>query len=133
MADVTSPISLSSSAPAKAWTTITIVLSDRTTELTGTVRERHRQPLGGLTVIAFSSDEQYWRPSLAEIQAVRTDQSGAFMLRNLPAGDYDLAVVDDVEQGEWYDPSYLQQLRPGGKRISLSEGEKKTQDLKGPS
>jgi hypothetical protein len=112
---------------------VTIVLSDRSTELAGTVRSANGTPLGGLTVIAFSSDEQYWRAQSREIQAVRTDQSGAFMLRNLPAGDYDLAVVDDVEQGEWYDPSYLQQLRPGAKRISLSEGEKKTQDLKGPS
>jgi hypothetical protein len=63
---------------------------------------------------------------------VRTEQSGVFHLRNLPAGDYNLVVVDSVEQGQWFDPSYLEQISPGAKRLSLSDGEQKTQDLTSP-
>ena len=99
--------------------------------ITGTVRDATGTPLGGLTVIAFSSDEQYWRAAVAR------DSGGADGSERrvpccaiCPPGDYNLAVVDDVEQGEWFDPSYLEQIRPGAKRISLSEGEKKTQDLR---
>jgi protocatechuate 3,4-dioxygenase beta subunit len=109
---------------------VTIVLTDRTTEIDGTVRDGTGTPVGQLTVIAFSSDQQYWRPQSRQIQAVRSDQSGAFRLRGLPPGDYEIIAVDDVEQGEWYDPSFLEKIRAGAKRISLGEGEKKTQDLK---
>ena len=97
------------------------------------MRDGTGKPLGGLTVIAFSSDEQYWRAQSRQIQAVRTDQSGAYRLRNLPAGDYDLAVVEEVEQGEWFDPVVPAADPLGAKRLSLAEGETKTQDLKGSS
>jgi protocatechuate 3,4-dioxygenase beta subunit len=111
---------------------LSILLSDRSTQITGTVRDGSGTPVGNTTVIAFSSDQQYWRPQSRGIQAVRTDQSGVFRLRNLPPGDYNVVVVDSVEQGQWFDPSYLEEISAGAKRISLSEGEQKTQDLRSP-
>jgi hypothetical protein len=96
------------------------------------VRDAKSSGLAAVTVIAFSTDPQYWRAQSRQIQAARTDQSGAYRLRNLPAGDYLIVAVDDVEQGEWFDPTYLEQAREGAKHISISEGEKKTQDLRGP-
>ena len=112
---------------------VTVVLTDRTTEVSGTVRDGKNAGVPALTVIAFSSDEQHWRPQSRRISAVRTDQAGAFRVRNLPPGDYLVVAVDDVEQGEWFDPAYLQKIREGATRVSISEGEKKVQDLKGPS
>jgi hypothetical protein len=112
---------------------ISVVLTDRATEISGTVRGSMNEGVAALTVIAFASDPQFWRPQSRRITAVRTDQSGVFRIRNLPAGDYLLVAVDDVEQGEWFDPAYLEKVRQDGTRVSLSEGEKKTQDLKGPS
>jgi hypothetical protein len=112
---------------------ITILLTDRSTEISGTVRDAKSNGIAGLTVIAFSSDPQYWRAQSRHIQAVRTDQSGAFRVRSLPPGDYVIVVSDDVEQGEWFDPAYLEQARTGAKHVSITEGEKTTLDLKGPS
>jgi hypothetical protein len=112
---------------------VTIVLSDRATEIAGTVRDGKSAPVSGITVIAFSSERQYWRAQSRHIQAARTDATGAFALRGLPAGDYLLVAVDDVDQGEWFDPAYLDQARASATRATLSEGEKKTMDLRGPS
>jgi hypothetical protein len=112
---------------------VTVVLTDRASEVSGTVRDARGAGAAALTVVAFSTDPQHWRAQSRRIQAVRTDQSGAFRIRNLPAGEYFLIASDDVEQGEWFDPAYLEQASAGGRRISLSEGEKKTQDLRGPS
>lgn len=67
------------------------------------------------------------------IQAARPDQNGAYSLRGLPPGDYFVLVTDNVEQGEWYDPAFLEQARQGATRMSLNEGEQKTLDLAGPS
>jgi uncharacterized protein (DUF2141 family) len=112
---------------------ITVVLTDRTTEITGTVRDAKGAGAAALTVIAFSTDQQHWRAQSRRIQAARTDQSGTFRLRNLPPGDYLVIASDDVEQGEWFDPAFLEQARAGAKQISISEGEKTTLDLRGPS
>jgi protocatechuate 3,4-dioxygenase beta subunit len=112
---------------------VSSVLTDRSTQVTGTVRDAEGNPVQQITVIAFSADQQYWHSQSRQIQAVRVDQSGVFHLRGLPPGDYSVAAVDDAEQGEWFDPSYLEGIRTGAKRLSLSEGESATLDLKAPS
>ncbi|HEX4567937.1 MAG TPA: carboxypeptidase-like regulatory domain-containing protein [Vicinamibacterales bacterium] len=112
---------------------VTIVLTDRSTSLSGTVRDASQNPVPALTVIAFPSDQQYWRAQSRWIQATRTDQNGTYRLRGLPPGDYLLYVTDNVDQGEWFDPSFLEQIRNASTRVSLNEGDQKTQDLSGPS
>lgn len=112
---------------------VTIVLTDRATSLSGVVRDPTGTPVPALTVVAFSADPQYWRSQSRWIQAGRTDQTGTYRLRNLPPGDYLLLVTDNVEQGEWYDPSFLEGVRNAATRISISEGDQKTQDLTAPS
>jgi hypothetical protein len=112
---------------------VTIVLTDRSTSLSGTVRDGARTPVPALTVIAFAAEPQYWRAQSRWIQAARTDQNGTYRLRGLPPGDYLLYVTDNVEQGEWFDSSFLDQIRNASTRITLNEGDQKTQDLSGPS
>jgi hypothetical protein len=111
---------------------VTVLLTDRATEITGTVRDAKGAGAPALTVVAFSTDQQHWRAQSRRIQAVRTDQSGTFRLRNLPPGDYLVIASADVEQGEWFDPAFLEQARAGAKQVSITEGEKKTLDLRGP-
>ena len=111
---------------------VMVVLTDRATSIDGTVRDGGGNGINGLTVIAFSTDAQYWRPQSREIQIARTDQSGAYHLSGLPPGDYQLVAVDEVEQGQWYDPSFLDQLRPNAKTLKLGEGDRQTQDLPAP-
>ena len=109
---------------------VTIVLTDRTTEISGTVRDARNAGSAGVNVIAFSTEPAHWRPQSRRIQAVRTDQSGAFRIRNLPPGDYLLVATDDVEQGEWFDPAFLESVRAGAQRVSLNEGDRKAQELR---
>jgi hypothetical protein len=111
---------------------VTVVLTDRSTALTGAVRDGAGAPMTAITVIAFSTDQQFWRAQSRHIQTSRTDAAGAFRLRGLPPGDYFIVAVDGVEQGEWFDPAYLEQARNGATRITLRDGETKAQDLRGP-
>ncbi len=107
-----------------------IVVTDKATTVTGAVRDEHDQPLSDFTVIAFASDSNLWRPQSRFIQAVKPDKDGVYTLRGLPPGEYLVRAVDDVEQGEWYDPELLQTLRTGATRIMLQEGDTKSLDLK---
>jgi protocatechuate 3,4-dioxygenase beta subunit len=109
---------------------VTIVMTDRATEITGTVRDSSGAGVAAMAVIAFSSDQQQWLPQSRSIQAVRTGQNGTYRLRGLPPGDYRIIATDDVEQGEWFDPAFLERVQSSSEKISLTEGEKKTRDLK---
>jgi hypothetical protein len=60
----------------------------------------------------------------------RPDQTGKFQIRGLPAGEYLLAAVDPAEQGEWFEPSFLDQHRSGAARVTLGDGDIKTQNLR---
>jgi hypothetical protein len=51
----------------------------------------------------------------------------------LPAGDYLVVATDDVEQGEWFDPAFLERIRSAAVKVSLGEAEQRTQDLKASS
>ena len=109
---------------------VMIVLTDRSTEISGTVRDASGAAVSAMAVIAFSTDPERWRPQSRAIQAVRTGQDGTYRLRGLPPGDYRILATEDVEQGEWFDPAFLERVQPSAEKISLTEGEKKTRDLK---
>jgi hypothetical protein len=111
---------------------VTVVLTDRTTELAGTVRDA-QSAAAGVTVIAFATEAQYWRAQSRRIAISRTGQSGAYRIRGLPPGDYYVIAVDDVEQGEWFDPAYLDTVKDKATRVTVNEGDKKTLDLRGPA
>ncbi len=111
---------------------VTIVLTDTLTDLSGTVRDGTNTPAAAMTVVAFSSDPQKWGAQSRYIQTGRTDQNGAYHIRGLPPGDYLLLVTDSADQGEWFDPSFLEQARQGATRTSLGDAEKKTLDLSAP-
>jgi protocatechuate 3,4-dioxygenase beta subunit len=107
-----------------------VVLTDRTTEVSGTVRDSRGNPSVEATVVFFPADSDYWGPASRRISAVRPDQTGQFVARGLPAGDYFVAAVEVVEQGEWFDPQFLEALRSGAQRVSLADGDVKAIDVR---
>ena len=119
--------------PGQNVDTVTIVLSDRAAEIGGTVRDAGHTGTGGMTVIAFATEPQYWRAQSRRIATARTGAAGEYRIRGLPAGDYYLLGVDNVEQGEWFDPAYLDSVKDRATRVTIAEGERKTQDLRGPA
>jgi hypothetical protein len=60
----------------------------------------------------------------------RVADDRTFSFANVPPGEYWLAPVDDAEPGEWFDPTFLQRIEPTAIKLTIGEGEKKTQDLR---
>ena len=108
---------------------VRLIFSDRVSELSGVVHDRRGEPLTDFTVIAFPPNDERWQPASRFIRASRPDQNGSYQITGLPAGDYLLAAVDVVEQGEWYDPRFLDPLRAGAVRLRLGAGEAKALNL----
>lgn len=111
-------------------TDMNVVYTDRITAMSGTVRDSKNALSAGATVIAFPADSREWLPQSRRIQAARADQNGVYRFAALAPGEYLLVAVDDVEQGEWFDPAYLEEVKGGATRVTLAEGEQKTQDVK---
>ena len=51
-------------------------------------------------------------------------------MSGLPAGEYYVAAVTELEPGDLADPAFLEQLAAAAFKITLADGEKKQQDVK---
>ena len=111
-------------------TNVAVVFTDKQSEINGTLTTENGTPVPEYTVLAFPADPTFWRPQSRQIATARPDQTGKYRIRGLPPGDYYLATVDPSQQGEWFEPAYLDEHRAGAVRLSLSEGDVKTKDFK---
>jgi hypothetical protein len=104
---------------------VRIVLTDRVTEVTGTVRDGST-PIDG-SVVIFADDPDKWIFPSRYVQAARAGKDGTFTLRALPPDEnYLIVALNYMEQGEPQDPEFLAALRAKARRVSLAEGEKKS-------
>ncbi len=109
---------------------VVVTFTDKVNEINGSVTDAQGNPVTEYTVLAFSTNNAVWRPQSRQIATARPDQTGMFKIRNLPAGDYYVVTVDPSEQGEWFDPGYLDQHRGGASRVTLGEGDVRTHDFR---
>jgi hypothetical protein len=107
---------------------VRVVLTNRPTVVRGALRDEKQSPAEG-TVIVFADDRAKWRQDSRAIRATRLDQRGVFTFKGLPAGDYFLVALDSVQEGQWYDPEFLEVLKSRAKRIAIADAESKTVDL----
>ena len=121
------PLVLPPGGPA---TNALLTLTDRAAQITGVLQDSAGRTSSEYTIVLFPADPALWLPRARRIHASRASADGAFTFAALPSGDYLLAALEDVEAGEWFDPAFLQRISPGAIRISLSAGERKTQEIR---
>lgn len=118
--DMTSPRTVSG---------VRVVLSDRLTDVSGSVSDNRGEPLKDYTVVIVPADE---RPGWAQTRYTRmprADQDGRFRVRGLPEGRYYIAAVATLEEGRQWDPVFQRDLRNYGKGVTLTPGQGVTIDL----
>jgi hypothetical protein len=116
--------------PGENLTGITLVLSDRRTQLSGTITTPAGAAVSSLFVLAYPADAALRVPQSRRIMAVRPDSSGRFVLENLPPGEYLICALTDIDDGQWNEPGFFDAAIAASVRISLADGEKKVQDLR---
>jgi uncharacterized GH25 family protein len=106
-----------------------VELTDRVTQVTGTVRS-DRVVKGG-TVVVFADDPSKWTGTSRFIKTARLTESGQFTVSGLPPHQRYLAVaVDFIEPGEPQSPDFLQRAKTAASAsFSLSAGDQKILEL----
>lgn len=116
--------------PAVQLTGVTMVLSDKKTELAGMLQSGTGQPSSEYYVIAFSTNQADWRVGARRTVSAKPDTSGRFSFADLPAGEYYMAALTDLDPLDWQTTAFLEQVVPAAIKVSVAEGEKKVQDLR---
>jgi hypothetical protein len=107
-----------------------ITFTDRTTEIAGVVRDESGNASPACFVVIAPADPAAWQAQSRRITAIRPTADGKYAIRNMPAGEYLIEALGDVEQGEWFDRVFLQRFANAAARIALGDGEHKTIDLR---
>ena len=108
-----------------------VTLTDRYTELSGTILEANGYPATEYMIVLYPTDQRYWNPDSRRRRITRGHPNGSYVMRGMPPGDYYIATVLDPEFGDWFKPGFMQQLEPM-LRVTLGAEEKKVQHLRVP-
>jgi hypothetical protein len=113
-------------------TDVRITVTDRITELLGTVLDAAGKPAADAGwVVAFSTDKKHWWPGSRRLRAVRPGENGTYRIRALAPGQYAVAILPETI-GEAELIAKLPVLATDGVQVALAEGERKVQDLRAP-
>jgi len=109
---------------------VVVTLTDRPTEVFGTIQDASGRPAPEYFLIAFPSDRSLWQAQSPRIQQVRPAADGSYAFRGLSPGAYLIAVVTDVDPADLNDAAFLESLRSTSSAVTVAEGEKKALNLR---
>jgi uncharacterized protein (DUF2141 family) len=107
-----------------------LTFSDQKTEIDGALQTASGQPASDVFVIAYAADRAFWGANSRRVQAVRPGVDGRYSIKGLPPGTYLLSVLVDVDQDEWQDPAFLEQLVSSSIKVTLDDGGRATHNLR---
>jgi hypothetical protein len=102
---------------------LVVTLTNRISELTGSVRDARGMPAGDYVLVVFPENAKLWTGQSRYIATTRPNQNGTFSIKGLPPGRYLAAAVASLENGSQYDAAVLEQMRPRAQTFSLAEGQ----------
>jgi hypothetical protein len=109
---------------------VQVVLTNRLTELSGTVANARGENVSDYALLVFSSDRERWYSGSRFLRRSGPQAAGNFTISGLPPGDYFVAAVPNttsvLKEGvdAWQDPEFLESLTPRAARAALTDGQK---------
>lgn len=116
-------------AAGQAIPELVVTVTDRAGQIDGRVTNAAGAPVTELSVLVFSTDPSHWTTGTRRVHTARVTEAGTYLIGSLPAGDYYLCALAEVDRQLMIEADYLRQLVPSSIRLTLAEGEKKTQNL----
>jgi hypothetical protein len=122
---IDSVVSLATNQEAQA----EVVLTNRLTRVTGAVT-LEGQPAKA-AIVVFAADAAKWPYPSRFVRRVSTDEKGQFRISGLPQTERYLAIATDyLEDGEHYDPEFLERMRDSATPFSFDQTTSQALELK---
>lgn len=109
---------------------VTIVLTDKLTNVSGQVTDGRGQPLKDFLVVVQPAEPKSGPAVTRYLRTIRPEQDGRFRARGLPPGEYFATAVESLEQGRQFVPDVQARLRDTARRFAVREGETVSLDLR---
>lgn len=111
-------------------TSVSLTVTDRQSEIKGTVTDADGRLRLDVAVVIFPRDNRYWIRGTRRIVTTRPDTSGAYEVRGLPGGEYLVATVAERPPEDLSDAQWLNGLVSAAIRLAVIDGGRHVQDLK---
>jgi hypothetical protein len=111
-------------------TGVQVVLTKKVSTVSGLVTDAKGNPVLDATVVVFPSNEKLWTYQSRFIKAARPDQDGRYRVTALPPESYLVVALQGLEEGQAGDPEFLESVKELASKLEITEGEKKTTDVK---
>jgi hypothetical protein len=121
------PLDIGPSDPPADWV---VTFTNRPSELAGSLVDAGGRPATEYFVVVFSADRHFWTPPTRRVVQTRPASDGAFSLKGLPAGDYFVAALTDIEPGDTLTPDLLESAIAGAARVTIADGQRTTVPLR---
>jgi hypothetical protein len=114
--------------PGEDMTGVLVTFTRAVTEISGRVEDAAGRPVSGFPIVVFPTDRALWSPGSRRILPAKPSSDGRYRVTGLPAGEYYVCALTELDPNDLYDSAFLDQLVAGSFKITLAEGEKKVQD-----
>ena len=111
---------------------VEVVLTQKTTDLSGLVLDSRGKPVLDATVIVFPANRERWGYFGSRfMRTARPDTEGRYRIRSLPPDEpYLIVAVQGLQEGQAADPEFLTRAHDEAKPLTLNEGETKAVDVR---
>ena len=116
--------------PGAAITGLQIEITDRPSEISGSVRSATGEAIDDYTVVVFARDPVRRKGVTRSFATARPDASGKFAIYALPPGDYFAIALEYADPEASADPDFLEPLAASATAFTLGDGQQTTLDLR---
>jgi hypothetical protein len=114
---------------------VEIVVSDAGAAVEGHATAERDTPVAAYRAVVFPTSRDLWYARSPHVKARQSTQDGSFRVTGLAPGEYFVVAVNRVEAinpfgGELTDPEVLEQFAQRAERVTLSERDRRTVNLR---
>jgi hypothetical protein len=117
---------------SQSLSSVTVVMTDRLSELRARVVDDRSRPLPGVDVLVFPGDRGRWYPFSRFFRHAVTGDDGRVSIAGLPADSYYVVAASQLPYGGgdgWQDPEWLESVIGRARSVTLGEGQAAAVDL----
>ena len=108
-----------------------LTFTDTAAEISGVLYDAAGRANGDMSIVLFSTNPAHWFAGSRRVRpSARPATDGRFSFTGLVAGEYYLAALTDVTPADLNSPQFLELVVPAAIKITVTDGEKKNQDLR---